>query len=261
MEGANREGFSTYLLDELEKAPSTVRQYLYRADFLEKEIGRPLEEVQDDPGVLRRLKVDLRGRYSSSHIKGAIVVAHHFHEWGALEGKWQLDGWMSVKPPKERNDSPPPLPIDKVKMILAAAQGSLEVRVTHLPAYEGMRIEESAAIGDSHWVDGWLRFIGKGGERREVPVHPTVEARRFGILAHPYPHKSSLQKAKERIERRVGFHFVTHQLRKSFSTELHNGGVSDLCRKEMLGHATGLDGVYTLVSRREKLEAMEVVPY
>lgn len=261
MNGENREGFTAYLLNELEKAPSTVKQYLYRVDFIEAQIGRPLEEVQDDPNVFRKLKVELRGRYSSSHLKGAIVVAHHFHQWGALEGKWASNGIMDVKPPRERNDSAPPLPIDKVRAILSAARGSLEVRATHLPAYAGTRIEEAASIGDSQWSDGWLRFVGKGGGKREVPVHPNLERVRFGILAHPYPHKCSLQKAKERIERRVGFPFVTHQLRKSFSTVLHDEGVTSLCRKELLGHSLGLDGVYTLVSRREKQEAVVKVPY
>lgn len=258
---SQRGGFRSYLLDELEKAPSTVKQYLYRVDFIEAHIGRPLEEVQDDPDVFRKLKRDLRGRYSSSHLKGAIVVAHHFHQWGALEGKWKRNGIMDVKPPRERNDSTPPLLIDKVRSILAAAEGSLEVRVTHLPAFAGTRIEEAASVGDSHWVDGWLRFRGKGGKLREVPVHPRLERVRFIILARPFPHKASLQKAKERIERKVGFSFVTHQLRKSFSTALHDGRVSDLCRKDLLGHSTGLDGVYTLVSRREKQEAIAKVPY
>jgi site-specific recombinase XerD len=259
MEAANRAGFMAYLLDELEKAPSTVRQYLYRADFIEGKLDKPLEEVTSSD--LRQFKAQLRGVYSSSHIKGAIVVAHHFHQWGSLEDKWQRNGIMDVKPPKERNNSPPPLPIDKVRAILAAAQGSLEVRVTHLPSYGGLRIEEASYIGEGEWTEGWLRFAGKGDKPREVPVHPCLEAVKPQILAHPRPHKYSLQKAKERIEARLGFRFVTHQLRKSFSTALHDEGVSHLCRKDLLGHSLGLDGVYTLVSQREKIAATSCLPY
>jgi integrase len=259
VESGNRKGFRSYLRDDLEKAESTVAQYLYRADFLERCLEKPLEEMTSDD--LRALKVRLRGGYSSAHIKGVIVVAHHFHQWGALEGKWARNGVMDVKPPKEKNDSPPPLPIEKVRAILAAAQGPLEMRVSHLPAYGGLRTGECAVIGEAEWTDGWLRFVGKGDRRREVPVHPSLEAVREAILAHPYPHKDSLPDAKERIESRVGFRYVTHQLRKSFSTELHNGGVSDLCRKSLMGHSLGLDGVYTLVSQREKREAVPLLPW
>lgn len=259
MQAGNRVGFVAYLSDELERAPTTVKQYLYRADFLETKLGKPLEAVTSDD--LRRLKTELRGVYSSSHLKGAIVVAHHFHAWGALEGKWPRNGIMDVKPPKEHNDSPPPLPIYKVVAVLEAASGSLETRAAYLPSLASTRAEESAGIGEAEWEDGWLRFVGKWGRRREVPVHPLLESVRDAILDHPYPHKESLQKAKQRIERRVGFRFRLHQLRKSFSTALHDGGVSQLCRRELMGHATGLDGIYTLVSQREKREAIAVLPF
>lgn len=259
MKPGNRAGFAAYLLNDEEKAPTTVKQYLHRAAAVERHLGMPIESVSGDD--LAGLKVALRGAYSSSYIKGLIVATHRFHEWGADEDLWPLNGIMKVKPPKERNDSPRPLSPERVRLVLASARGPLEVRAVYLPSFAGTRVMESARIGDKEWDDGWFDFVGKGDKRRQVPVHPALERVRDTILEKPYPHKESLQKAKKRVQERVGFRFRLHQLRKSFATSLHNNGVTEICRRDLMGHATGLDGIYVLVSDREKTEAVGIVDY
>lgn len=246
--------FALYLSGELHRTEGTVRQYLYRIRFLEEWTGKPIEEVTADD--LRRLKANPQG-YSSSHIKSMIVTLRQFHSWGVLEGLWQPGSIAALKVPKEDCRESAPLPDDKARTLLEKAEGSLETRLVYLGLYAGMRIGESASLTDEEWQDGWLRFRGeKTNKLREVPVHPDLADERDAILSYATPHKASMQKAKERLEKRVGFAFISHQLRKSFSSKLHDEGVSDRVVKDLIGHTQDVTGRYIVVSRRMKQQAI-----
>lgn len=245
-----------YLRGELDRSERTVKQYEYRVGFVEGRLAKLAEDVI--PAELRRLKMDLREEgYSSSHVKGVVVAMRQYHEWGEVDEAFPPTGVAHVRTPKEENRSPRPLPHSQLRTLLDACRGPLETRVIWLPSFAGLRIAEAAGV---EWEDGWIDLIGKGRKRREIPVHPRLAERREEILSFR-PHPSSLQNAKERVEERTGISFVTHQLRKTFSTALHDAKVDGLCRRSLLGHALGLDGVYTEISRREKQEAVAALPY
>lgn len=253
-----KDAYASFLLEEKERSSRTAETYLYRWKVVEEKAGKPIQELStEDLFALKRVLRE--AGYSSAHIKGLFVAVRQVRKWGVVTGRWPQNGVEHVPIPREVNNSSRPLPLDKVRLILGVAADPYELRATYVPSYGGLRVEEAAGL--ETWQDGWLDFIGKGGKPRQVPVHPCLEARRDAILSRPTPHRGTLQSAKERIEERVGFRFVIHQLRKSFSTALHNEGVSSLCRRKLMGHSLGLDGVYTDVSEREQEEAIAVLPY
>jgi integrase len=78
---------------------------------------------------------------------------------------------------------------------------------------------------------------------------------------HPPTDPDTMQRVKRRLARRVGFHFVAHQLRDTFSTRLFDAEVDDRIVKELIGHTTGVTGRYVEVSRRRKQDAIAKLSY
>lgn len=252
--------FADYLRDELQRAPGTVREYLLRLSYVEQALEKPVQAIT--AAELRAYKTQMLRSYSSGTVKGIIVAVRQFFSWGTLEGLSLDPAVALVRTPKEVNDSCPPLPIEKARALLEACVRPLDYKLVYYGLYAGTRIGETARMTAGHWQDGYLRFRGgKTGRLREIPIHPELARVERTVAASKRSWSGVLQNRKRALEERVGFPFVTHQLRKTFSTCLHDAGVSDLCRRDLLGHALGLDGVYTLISRKEKAGAILALDY
>jgi integrase len=255
--------FRDYCLYDLELRPRTVKMYVRRLEYAQRLTGRPVHKIKDiDLDLIKRRCIDGELPLGRESVKGIMVVVRRFHYWGAAKGKWNLNGISLVRTIKVPRNRANPLTVDEIRELKAACERPLEFRVIYGIVYTGMRIGEIAPIEGSWWRSGWLRFEGeKNSGVREVPIHPELERVKWQILAHPPTYDSTLQRNKRRLEKKTGIRFVTHQLRDTFSTFLQDLGASYLCRKELMGHDLGLDGIYTWVSRREKAEVVARLPY
>ena len=257
--------FRDYCLYDLELKTRTVKMYCRRLAYAERIVGKPIHKIKGpDLAAVKRRAIDGDLGLGRESVKGIQVAVRVFHHWGVRTGRWKLNGISLEKTIRVPRNLANPLLPDELHALMDACARPLEFRLIYGIAYTGMRIGEAAPIDGPMWRPGWLRFPAEKAEigaMREVPIHPHLEAVKWEILAHPPTYDSTLQRVKRRLEAKTGIRFVAHQLRDTFSTALQDVGVSHLCRRELLGHALGLDGVYSAVSRREKQEAVARLPY
>lgn len=242
-----------YLMDEEERAESTIKQYLWRIDALEKLIEKPALEM--DELDLRELKRRLKQMgWAPETIKSIVVAARQFRRWAVLVGLVERDNTDLVKTPRVFAQPAIPLTLDEIFTLRAACERPLDYRLIYYGHLAGTRIGESAIIDGTHWHDdGVLRFPGeKNRQWREVPIHPDLQAVKWKILAHPPTYDSTLQRVKRRLEKKTGIDFVAHQLRKTFATELDATGASDREVKDLLGHTPDVTGRYIDISLSRK---------
>jgi integrase len=251
-----------HLVEEDDRAPSTVKQYRWRIDTAEKISGKSMLELSEDD--LRELKRHLKQLgWAPETVKSIVVAVRQWRKWAELVGLVPRGNHDLVKTPRTISSEARPLTRDQVRTLMAACQRPLEYRVIYYPAFAGTRIGEAAIIDGTHWHDdGVLRFPGEKNRRwREVPIHPDLQRVKWKILAHPPTYDSTLQRVKRRLEKRTGIDFVVHQLRKTFATTLDECGGEDRVIKELLGHAHDTTGIYIKVSLRRKRETMAPLSY
>lgn len=260
-----KQQFHDHCRYELELKPRTCKMYVRRLVYAERLTGKPAHKIKpDDLEPLKRMAIDGTLGLGRESFKGIQVAVRQFHYWGARTGRWELNGLSMMRTIRVARNLADPLLPDELHALMDACQRPLEFRLIYGIAYTGMRIGEVAPLSGEMWRPGWLRIKAEKAEigaLREIPIHPHLEAVKWKILAHPPTYDSTLQRVKRRLEQRTGIRFVAHQLRDTFSTALHDGGVSNICRRTLLGHDSGLDGVYTMVSRKEKQEAVASLPY
>lgn len=260
MDPAFRADYRAHLLEEDELAPSTVRQYCQRINLLEAIRGKPIEEIAVDPEEARAIK--RMTQFSTSYRKGFVVCLHSVHRIGAAQGRWKKNGMMEVRPPREENDSPLPLPEEIARFLLHACRCPREFRLVHLMTLAGLRIGEAAAIRDEHWQHGRLWFRGeKNRKLRMVPVHPRLEAVRSEILACSPGDTSGLYKAKRKLQERTLITFKSHQLRKTFSTAIYNRGTPAEVVDALIGHKPTTGRLYAAVTDWMREEAVALLPF
>jgi integrase len=261
------EDFRRYLLDELERAPTTTEAYIARLGYLERALGKPWQAItSEDTRALKRERKSGELGISSTTLRSWFVALRCAFIWAQDEGLEVDERVLRTPMPKLDSDGPPPLSGAKLKALFDACHSPLEHRLVYYGAYVGTRIGESAAIAGEMWEDGWLRFPSekKQGAIREVPIHPELWGVRYMMWASLPTDRSTLQKVKRRLAKRVGFHFVAHQLRKTFSTTLQDSDVPAEVIRSLLGHSHP-DSMhrygYGDVSRKRKLEAIASLDY
>lgn len=259
MEPLFRSAYRAHLLEEDELAQSTIFQYCARIDLIEQLLHKPIEAAAVTPDDARAIK--RMTEFSSSYRKGFVVTLHSVHRVGAAFGMWDLNGMMEVRPPREENDSPLPLPLETARFLLHACRSPREFRVIYLGELAGLRIGESAMIREHHWQGDYLWFRGEKTRKfREVPVVPRLEAMKNVILSCSPGDASGLHKAKRRVQERAQIRFKSHQLRKTFASLLYDEGVSWEVVANLLGHTVGVTGLYAPITRRKRDEAMVKLP-
>lgn len=250
-----------YLIEDEERAESTVRQYLWRVDTAERVSGVSIIELAENTDLLRELKLRLKKMgWAPETIKGVIVGVRQFSRWAWLSGLLdRVPNADLVKTPRIEIQEPKPLTREEAHELMAACRRPLEYRLIYYGLFAGCRIGESASMDASHWHDdGVLRFPGNKNRRgRIVPIHRELQGVKAMILAHPPTYDSTLQRVKRRLEKRTGIDFVAHQLRKTFATVHDECGTPDRIIKDMLGHAFDTTGRYIGLSLSRKRAAQE----
>ena len=199
---------------------------------------------------------------------------HHFSDlarWGLQRGLIEADSnpvsftLKHVEKPRERT-----LTDEELKAIWKATNGGGEYdRIVRLCLLTGCRREEIGGLRWDEVHDDKLK-IGtermKGGVAHEVPLLPTitetlpvrhegVEGCVFGRHGNGFSGWSKSKKALEAKLANAGQFlksWTLHDLRRTFSTRLHDAGIEPLVVEALLAHKQhGVAAVYNRASFRE----------
>lgn len=189
----------------------------------------------------------------------------------------------TYKAPKPARAEPHPLPggiADVHRMVTVALEGDNERRLRDaalvaLCGYCGLRVGEAIALRPSDYhrsgTSAALRFIGKGGVERRVPVPlaalPLIE----GAIAHAeFWERGTIIGLKDRHAREVLTRLAeragvarpasSHDLRATFGTEAYRHSKDLRAVQELLGHASAkTTEIYTAISDDAKRAAIEFI--
>ena len=132
-----------------------------------------------------------------------------------------------------------------MRKLLNACQEPGQHRLVRLGVFAGLRIREITQLIRENWMreSRMLRLTGKNSKRREIPVHEELEPyldEIFDMNPHsrqPGTSTSNLDRVGRGLQLRTDVSFKSHQLRKSFATNLGNHDVPYDVIQHLLGHA------------------------
>ena len=236
----------------------SIRTYIWGIRAVTTQVGKPIWELTADD-----VMSFMESRSHSPRTTNQMVTAvKQGHKWAAVKGLCKMNGVLAVSPPKlPKQKQKPPVSLDTARRLLEAARTAYEVRVVWLALYAGTRISESADMAPKHFVGDRLRFVGKGGTERDVPVHPELEARLPFIFSQGPCSMSTLDTTMRRLRDRTGacdtfgYPATSHALRRTCGTAMYNAGVSWEVADTILGHALPGQGVRYIEIAWEKLVA------
>ncbi|HLU99065.1 MAG TPA: site-specific tyrosine recombinase XerD [Thermobifida alba] len=266
-----------------------LRRYL---DFLVERGIDDLDEVrsEDIACFVRTLREGGPGHrpLCANSAGRAVVAVRGLHRFALREGMTAHDPAHQVRPPTPPRRLPKAIPLEQVEALIAAAdteEGPRALRdraLLELLYGTGARISEVVGLDvddvtrlrsgpHSGTEVGVVRFRGKGGRERVVPVGRYARAALDAYLVRARPGLAAagrgtpalfLNARGGRLTRqgawavlraaaeRAGLSDVSpHTLRHSFATHLIDGGADVRVVQELLGHASvTTTQVYTLVT-------------
>lgn len=256
--------FSDYMVGELDRSPRTAESYLYALRSLAKFSGKPIEKCSS--ADLRRYKREAQCAQSTK--QGVVVAAKAFHQWGALEGYWKLNGIMGVKTNRVVQPAKPPISQHTVRTLLSACSRPLEFRVIFLGLYAGCRIAESAKMDEASWRLDRLVFTGKGRKQRTVPLHPELQDMKQVILSEKPSSDGVLQSSLARLRDKTnardldGKPVTSHALRRTFADTLYNHcEVPYEVVAKLLGHGEDVTARYARIGYPKLAAAIASLTY
>lgn len=255
-----RRGFAEYLLGECNLSATTAFTYEQSLRRIEKWFN----ERDVTSLLIQEIRQFLRESQFHPATKSSTLVAiKALHKWGRLEGfAWANPDVLALRAPKQIRDPKPSLEPEEAGKLLAICKAPNEYRAVWLPLLGGMRVSESARIGDKEWMPDRFRFLGKGRKMRDVPVHPALVPMRALILSK-VASDSTLKHVARSLSFVTGIDFTSHTLRRTFSRTMRRTGVPREVPSALLGHAplTVNEGHYDPVEWEEKVEAMGKLDY
>ncbi|WP_017540529.1 MULTISPECIES: site-specific tyrosine recombinase XerD [Nocardiopsis] len=216
----------------------------------------------------------------------AVVAVRGLHRFAFREGLAPADPAAEVSPPRPMRRLPKAVPLEDIEALLAAAGGEGDPRALRDRALLELLYGTGARISEAVGLDvddvtgpappgvedgGVVRFRGKGGKERMVPVGRFAREAVQAYLVRGRPALAAsgrgasalfLNARGGRLTRqgawavlraaaeRAGLRDVSpHTLRHSFATHLIDGGADVRVVQELLGHASvSTTQVYTLVT-------------
>ncbi|KUP98553.1 site-specific tyrosine recombinase XerD [Thermobifida cellulosilytica] len=300
-EGATRlhsavRGYLDHLTVERGLAANTLLSY--RRDlrrYLEFLAGRGIGDLgevssEDVAGFVRTLREgDPEHRPLGANSAGrAVVAVRGLHRFALREGLTSHDPAHQVRPPTPPRRLPKAITLEQVEALLAAVGSEDDPRALRDRALLELLYGTGARISEAVGLDvddltrlrpdartgaevGVVRFRGKGGKERVVPVGRYARAALDAYLVRARPGLAAagrgtpalfLNARGGRLTRqgawavlraaaeRAGLSDVSpHTLRHSFATHLIDGGADVRVVQELLGHASvTTTQVYTLVT-------------
>lgn len=221
-------------------------------------------------------------------IGNALTAVRSLAKWLVLEGLLDKDPTQGVKWPRREDPVVRALSNSDLSQLTSAIvvpEGlSTEEEfywrrnrlVILLMLYTGLRISEASSL---LWRDVYLddRMLvvqrGKGGRRRELPIHPTlleelrqVSVRRpswpvVGSIEHQALTPKSMAHIFERWLPRFEVYITAHQLRRTFATQLLRRGATLRDIQLLLGHRSlKTTASYLGVSTQDLEDGLNLLP-
>lgn len=239
---------------------------------------------------LRHYVASLRQRGLSQRTIGRkVTTLKQFFRFLLREGHLDSDPSELLSVTVKARKLPNCLSHEEMVTLVESALGTTEEEIRDRALLEiwyatGARISEMAnlQIQDIDWTDGVVKFVGKGGFSRLVPIHPTAVhwAQRFRQVRHRWLQQTSevektqffitpsggslnrqrLWKILRSYAKKTGFQkrVWPHVIRHSFATHLLQGGADLRAVQELLGHRSILTTeIYTHLNV-ENLKSMQL---
>lgn len=257
--------FEAYLLHERGRSPATVYAY---SRALDRVLGflDVVPSALDATGLRRFIR---EADCGSAAKKITVNAVKTWHRWAVLEGLKEPNALEAVHTPRVFPTQAPPLNLEQVNTLVKRCDSPRDHRLIWLGLFAGLRIGESATITASSWLPDRIVVLGKGRKVREVPVHPALRSLRDLILqdeetpALPDYHRrgAAMSWSRRMMEKRAGFMFKPHSLRRTFATRLYEADVAFEVVGELLGHAGNVTSLYAQVSWSRKVRAIQSLDY
>lgn len=244
------------------RRPRGVASYVAKLEqFLDWAGEIAIADLSED--LIARYKIALYERnLASGTIRHSLTVLRSFCGWCVTQGLLTSNPALSVGHPRVEDSDPDPLTRAKIDALLFAIDQPPQShkltwrrnrRAIMLGLYAGMRIAEIAELkwGDVDLHRGEIiirKKGGKGGKSRVVPICDELGAElrlakktRVGDAVVDQGDGTaltvkSLSHIHERWLKRRGIVLHSHQLRKTFATELYVAGEDLATIQRLLGH-------------------------
>ena len=251
-------------LHSLNRRASGVRRYSDQVRAFVTFLGPHAEAAQMTTRAITSYRVEMaRRRCNGGTIGNALTAIRSFSRWLIQEGILDHDPTLTVEWPQRDDPIVRSLSKEELRQLfvaitepegLDAAQQFIwrrNRRVIYLMLYAGLRISEASAL---LWRDVYLddRVLvvqqGKGGRRRELPIHAALEAelssvphrRRAWPVAGTSENQPLSPKSMAHIFERwlagMGVDMSAHMLRRTFATQLLRHGATLRDIQQLLGH-------------------------
>jgi len=283
--------------DRIEKIPGRTAPDSENADLLDEWIlwqrARGLSEktIIERTNVIRRLPfpsamspVDIDKFLANQAWARSTRATYHgairaWSQWLVRTGRRADDPTVIATTPKAPPGRPRPVANEHLAILLSTRMYRRTRCMVLLAAYSGLRVGEIANVRGEYVdvITNSLSVVGKGGKRRDVPLHPLLQrvARDMPPKTWWFPswtgnHRyraggpmlaNSVSSCISRSMDREGIPGTPHALRHWFGSALREGGVDSLVIKELMGHESlATTAIYVNVPVRQRIAAISSLP-
>lgn len=241
--------FCEYQGCELRRSDRTVGTYRQQTLAVAALLGKPWWKVT--PKEVRFLvKRDERVAVSTRNLR--ISTYRQIHRWGLLEEKpWANPAMLAIPTIPVPKRKKPPISLLDAKKLVANCSTPNEYRVVYFGLFAGLRVSESASIGQAHVGRDRIILIGKGDKEREVPIHPQLRSVMGCILSESPKNGPVLMNVFSKMRNRLairdlkGKPATTHSLRRTCADFMYSySGVPREVVKAILGHGEEVTDLY-----------------
>lgn len=260
--------FEAYLVGpEQRLAPTTVLAYRIKLTRLEEYVDHPFTHDTNWLLTAAHIRGFWRDHPHLSHWthNQTLSAGKKWHRFGVIEGWWPQNGIAALSLPSPLDDPLPPLSEWQVAELFRAARSPREVRLVMLGIFAGTRISEANRMDAPMWLPDRLKF--RSSKRpykvREVPIHPELERFRDKILSEQALPSQALKHVHHVLRDRVGFEWVPHALRRTFSQALLDAKAIPEVVEALMGHAHKSMTLrkYGVVPYEAKAEEVPKIPF
>lgn len=241
--------YRDYLVKVLGRSPATARSYIGQARRVVTLTGKPVLKVDSDDLIA----IMQSQPWAPASKRSMVVAFHSLTAYAQMKG-YPTNGIAHLKTPSVPRNKRAPISGADAHRLLLASVTPIQVRVSYLGLYAGLRIEESTNVSEESWLEDRLVIIGKGSKKRTVPVHPELAHRRDHILSKRPASKTSAGVIFGRLRDRLeltdveGKPATPHSLRRTFATTLYGAQVPWERVQKLLGHDLGVTDRYVWMS-------------
>lgn len=174
--------------------------------------------------------------------RNALASARRFFHYLKITGYRKEDPTTLLLPIRVPRAKTRPMPTSIITQALENSPSTEQQLMLLLGAFAGLRRTEIASLHTSNYAQGWLTITGKGGNTRQIPVHPQLapfldlKSKGYYFPGRFTGHRSNDNIAKK-ISHLLGANYTPHSLRHWFATTVYSETQDIRAVQELLGHA------------------------